>query len=122
MRIKDLAIPPVPRVDYYPTLDYLLVLEIRPGKTAGGIELPPRDRDSEVVEPTVGLVVAAGPGRICEVDAKTRWPMSCSVGDVIYFGGGVGVQVEMPIDGKMYLRIRDRDVCGHALPPKKQAG
>lgn len=120
--LKDIAIPVVPKnIDFYPTSDFLLLLEIKPGVTAGGIELPDRTPE-EIGEPTLAIVVAAGPGRIHEVVPNHRWPMNCDVGDVIWFGGPGCIIVEFPLPGfkEKFLRVRDRDITGHAIEPRRK--
>lgn len=65
-------------------------------KTDGGIYLPDRAKD----KPTIGKVVAAGPGRLG--DNGDRIPLSVKVGDEVYFDRWNGSEVE--VDGQE-LRI-----------------
>lgn len=72
-------------------------------RTAGGIVLP----DSAKEKPTLGTVIATGPGKLIEATGK-RGQMSLKVGDKVYYGKYSGTEVEA--DGTKYVILRESDV------------
>jgi co-chaperonin GroES (HSP10) len=67
-------------------LDWILVrLDPPQRKTLGGIEIP----DTILPEARSGIVITRGPGAIAD-DGKTRLPVSCRVGERIWFEASAG--------------------------------
>ena len=71
-------------------------------KTPGGIVLP----DTAKEKPTVGEVIAVGPGRT--LDNGQRVAPEVKKGDKVVFSRYGGTEVK--IDGKEYLIIRESDI------------
>jgi chaperonin GroES len=73
-------------------------------KTAGGIVIP----DTAAEKPSMGQVVAAGPGKTDE--SGKLLAMGVKVGEKILFGKYSGQ--EFKLDGQDYLHMREDDVIG----------
>ncbi|HET9338381.1 MAG TPA: co-chaperone GroES [Casimicrobiaceae bacterium] len=73
-------------------------------KTAGGIVIP----DTAAEKPSMGQVVAAGPGKTDE--SGKLLAMGVKVGEKILFGKYSGQEFKM--DGQDYLHMREDDVIG----------
>lgn len=101
-----IAIPPIPKIDFIPMKDYVLLKELAPDETPNGVVLP---EGAELGLPR-GLVLAVGEGRPCDYDPTKKYPMDCRKGDIVFFCGSGVRAVEMIIDGKPYLQVRDRDI------------
>ena len=67
--------------------------------TPGGIIIPTEAKE----RPLKGVVVASGPGKKDE-------PMQVKVGDIIVYGEYSGVEIE--VDGKKYLIMKESDIHG----------
>lgn len=72
-------------------------------KSAGGIIIP----DNAKEKPTVGTVVAIGPGEVNGVSGR-HMPVSVKVGDNILYSKYSGTQINY--DGKQHHMIRDEDI------------
>ena len=70
----------------------------------GGIIVP----DTAKEKPQQGRVVAAGKGRVN--DAGEVVPLDVKAGDTVLFGKYAGVEVKL--DGKEYLILREDEVLG----------
>jgi chaperonin GroES len=70
----------------------------------GGIIVP----DTAKEKPQQGRVVAAGKGRVN--DAGEVFPLDVKAGDTVLFGKYAGVEVKL--DGKEYLILREDEVLG----------
>ena len=73
-------------------------------KTAGGIVIP----DTAAEKPSMGQVVAAGPGKTDE--SGKLLAMGVKVGEKILFGKYSGQEFKM--DGTDYLHMREDDIIG----------
>ncbi|MBK8914053.1 MAG: co-chaperone GroES [Phycisphaerales bacterium] len=72
-------------------------------RTAGGIVLPDTARE----KPTVGKVLATGPGKLIE-STGARGTMSVRTGDRVYYGKYSGNEIE--IDGTKFVILRESDI------------
>lgn len=97
------------KVSFKPAKDYLLVKEVPPGETLGGIAIP----EGAEVGPPKFIVIAAGPGKWSDIDPEKRFPMDAKAGDVVYVKGGqMDPLIEFPMGGEDYYLVRDRNVLG----------
>ena len=74
-------------------------------KTKSGIYLP----DAAKEKPTLGKVIAVGPGRTDEKSGK-RHDLSVRVNDPVYYGKYSGTDVE--VDGQKFVILRETDLLG----------
>ena len=74
-----------------------------PDRTAGGIHIPDLAKD----KPSVGTVVAVGPGEVTK-DGRLI-PPYLSVGDRVVYGKYAGSDVDGE-DGKTYRMVRESEV------------
>ncbi len=74
-----------------------------PNRTAGGIHIP----DSAKDKPSVGTVVAVGPGRT--TDGGVHVPVDVTVGDKVYYGKFAGHDVAGE-DGETYRMVRETEI------------
>lgn len=72
-------------------------------RTSGGIVLPDTARE----KPTLGKVIAVGPGKLLEATGQ-RGQMSLKVGDRVFYGKYSGNEIEL--DGTKYVILRETDV------------
>lgn len=87
-----------------PLADRLVILpDPVPDRTAGGIHIPDTAKD----KPSVGTVVAVGPGRV--TDDGTLIPPYLSAGDRVCYGKFAGHDVD-GVDGVKYRMVREREV------------
>jgi chaperonin GroES len=73
-------------------------------KTKEGIYLPEGAKE----KPMVGVVVAAGPGKLS--DEGKRTPTSVKKGDTVVYGKYAGTEVE--IDGVKLMIVRESELLG----------
>ena len=73
-------------------------------KTKSGIYLPEGAKE----KPSIGKVVAAGPGKVNEDGSRTT--PSVKVGDTVVYGKYSGTEVE--VDGEKLLIIRENELLG----------
>ena len=74
-------------------------------KTKSGIFLP----DAAKEKPTLGKVIAVGPGRTDEKTGK-RHELGVRVNDTVYYGKYSGTDVE--VDGQKLVILRETDLLG----------
>lgn len=91
-----------------PIGDKLLVQPEKGNKkqTASGIYIPETASD----KPQIGIVLAAGQGRILE--NGTVMPLFVSRGDKILFRKFAGTEIKLDDGDETYLLITERDVLG----------
>ena len=90
---------------FKPLSNYILVDPIKaPSQTESGILLP----ESSKERPNNGKVLAVGDGQI--TDRGDKIPMLVKVGDVVTFQKFAGL--ELKLNGKSYLIMRDTEVFG----------
>ena len=95
-----------------PLHDRLIVQRLDEGEQhVGAIIIP----DSAKEKPQQGKVIAAGNGK--SKDDGTRTPLDVKAGDVILFGKYSGQEIKL--DGEEYLIMREEDVLGVCIHPKK---
>jgi chaperonin GroES len=88
-----------------PLRDRILVERIEePEQRIGGIIVP----DTAKEKPQQGRVVAAGTGRVN--DKGEVFPLDVKAGDTVLFGKYAGVEVKL--DGREYLILREEEVLG----------
>lgn len=86
-----------------PLDDRLVVKRVEAEETtAGGIVLPTAAQE----KPQLGIVEAAGPGRILE--SGDRGAMDVSVGDKVYFGKYAGTEVN--VEGNDLIIMKESDI------------
>jgi chaperonin GroES len=73
-------------------------------KTASGILLP----DSAKEKPTMGKVIAVGPGKLDEKGKPME--LGVRVGDTIYYGKYSGTDVQ--VDSEKFVILRESDILG----------
>ena len=87
-----------------PTQDRVLVRRLdSESKTSGGIIIP----DSAQEKPIQGIVVAVGPGVICEKTHECH-PMQIKVGQKIIFTKWSGTEIKM--NGEELLIMKESDI------------
>lgn len=74
----------------------------QPSVTPGGIFIP----DLAKEKPTIGVVVAVGPGKFDETGK--RIPMNLKVGDSVFYGKYSGTEVKF--QGEQFSLMREVDV------------
>lgn len=76
---------------FEPIEDFLIVMKLKPDKTAGGILLPDKAKDAKGRFCMRGLILAAGPGK--SNDDGTRLPMPVSKGETVLFSSLAGLEL-----------------------------
>jgi co-chaperonin GroES (HSP10) len=94
-------------VNFVPYGNNVLLEEIKPGKTPGGLVIP----DGMTAEDTqLSIVRAVGPGAV-DINGKVVEPR-IQVGDVIYQVSGRVNPLGLTIEGKQYVLLPETSILG----------
>lgn len=76
---------------FEPIEDYLIIMKLRPEKTAGGILLPDKVKDGKGRFAMRGLILAVGPGKSNE--EGEHLPMPVAKGETVLFSSLAGLEL-----------------------------